>query len=251
MEDQVVGLGVVLPDGTAATTRNAPRKAVGPDFNQLFIGSRGQFGILHEVTLKVFPSSSRIILSYGAQSLRSALDALAQAFEYGLSPRAMEVLTPASDRALGRRRVGLTDDYPVLVLVEPWALDAGRRLGNVDAFFSERLMRLEPPVGWDVHGGLLPPPRAWSSPVVGCPWSRLLRLADDLADEVPEGFWLVRVSRHGGWLSLADGVDGSQAKLVRQAMQEHIPPKDTPLHLFQRALKNRLDPRTILNPSHL
>jgi len=249
MEEHVVGLGVVLPDGTTTTTRIAPRKAVGPDFNQLFLGSRGRFGIVHEATLKVFPSSSRIVLSYGSKNLRLALDALSEAFERGLSPRAMEVMTPAPDRAFGRRRVGLTDDYPVLILVEPWALDAGRRIGNVDSFFSERLKRLEPPLGWDVHEGLLPPPRAWTSPVVGCRWSRLLALADDLGDDVPQGLWLVRVSRHGGWLSLADGVHGERADIVRETVREHIPSGHTPLLAFQDALKKQLDPRGILNPS--
>ena len=205
--------------------------------------------VLIEATLKVFPSSSRIVLSYGAKNLRLALDALSEAFERGLSPRAMEVLTPAPDRAWGRRRVGLTDDTPVLVLVEPWALDAGRRLGNVDSFFSERLKKLEPPLGWDVHEGLLPQPRAWTSPVVGCRWSRLLALADDLGDDVPQGLWLVRVSRHGGWLSLADGVQGERAEIVRETVSEHIPSGHTPLLSFQTALKKELDARDILNPS--
>jgi FAD/FMN-containing dehydrogenase len=249
MEEHVVGLGVILPDGTTTTTRIAPRKAVGPDFNQLFLGSRGRFGIVHEATLKVFPSASRIVLSYGAKNLRVALDALSEAFERGLSPRAMEVLTPAPDRAWGRKKVGLNDDYPVLVLVEPWALDAGRRIGNVDSFFSERLQCLSPPVGWDVHEGLLPQPRAWTAPVVGCRWSRLLSLADDIGDDVPQGLWLVRVSRHGGWLSLADGVHGKRAELVRETVREHLPAGNTPLMSFQDALKKQLDPRGILNPS--
>ena len=74
-----------------------------------------------------------------------------EAFERGLSPEPWRFLLRGG--AWGRRRVGLTDDTPVLVLVEPWALDAGRRLGNVDSFFSERLTRLEPPLGWDVHEG--------------------------------------------------------------------------------------------------
>jgi len=247
-EEHVVGLGIVLPDGTVTHTRLAPKRAVGPDFNQLFLGSRGQFGIIHEATLRIFPTPSRIVLSYGAKSLRHALDAISEAFDCGLSPRATEIMTPAPDRAWGRKRVGLTEESPVLILVEPWALEAGRRIGNVDSFFSERLERLDPPVGWDVHEGLLPQPRAWTAPVVGCRWSRLVALADDLGEDVPPGLWVVRVSRHGGWLSLAAGVCGGNAKLVREMVEEHLPESDTPLVALQRTIKKQLDTNGILNP---
>jgi alkyldihydroxyacetonephosphate synthase len=39
IEDIVVGLDVVLADGTLVTTGGAPRAAVGPDLTQLFVGS--------------------------------------------------------------------------------------------------------------------------------------------------------------------------------------------------------------------
>ncbi len=249
MEEQVVGLGVVFPDGTVVDSRRAPRKAVGPDFDRLFLGSRGQFGIVYEATLRIFPSAARMVLAYGAPNLTSAMTAIREGFEAGLSPRATEFMTPAPDRAWGRKRVGLTDELPVLILIEPWEFGASRMTDNVETFFSERLQRLEPPVGWDIHEGLLPPPRAWTAPVVGVPWRDLERLATELGDTVPPGLWLVRVSRHGGWLSLASGMTDGGAEFVRASMEAHLPSSDGAWDVIGRSLKARLDPKNILNPS--
>lgn len=52
IEDIVLYQQYVTPVGTF-TTERAPRKATGPDINQLMMGSEGAFGILTEVTLKL------------------------------------------------------------------------------------------------------------------------------------------------------------------------------------------------------
>jgi FAD/FMN-containing dehydrogenase len=248
MEEHVVGLGVVFPDGTPTWTRTAPRKAVGPDFDRIFLGSRGRYGIVYEATLRIYPSASRAVLSYGAATLTEALEATRAAFEDGLDPRAVEILTPADDRSWGRKRVGLTDGHPVLVLVEPWQLASGRRVDDADRLFAQTLKPLDPPAGWDIHDGLLPAPRAWAAPVVGVPWAELAELAQTLGAGAPPGLWIVRMSRHGGWLSLASGVTGPAADVVRPLIERHRPPVAGPWQQIQETLKQRLDPRAILNP---
>ncbi len=248
MEEQVVSLGVVFPDGTSARSRTAPRKAVGPDFDRLFLGSRGRFGIVYQATLRIYPSAQREVLSYGAPDLATALEAVRTSLEAGFEPRAIEIMTPAPDRSWGRKRVGLTDELPILVLVEPWGAEGGRPIAMVDQYFSSQLTRLEPPVGWDVHEGLLPPPRAWTAPVVGVRWSELMALARELGHDVPPGVWLVRLSRHGGFLSLASGIQGSPADRVRFLINQHLPTANGPWHVILKTLKDQLDPRGILNP---
>lgn len=52
IEDMVLYQQYVTPVGTF-TTEKAPRKATGPDINQIMMGSEGAYGILTEVTLKL------------------------------------------------------------------------------------------------------------------------------------------------------------------------------------------------------
>ncbi len=248
MENQVLGLGVVLPDGTPADSRVAPRKAVGPDFDRLFLGSRGLYGIVHQATLRIHPSSARLVLAYAARDLTEALSAIQLALSRGLEPRAMEILTPAADRAWGRRRVGLDEERQVLVLVEPWGRQSSVSGPALDEHLSGVLQKLDPPAGWDVHEGLLPPSREWRAPVVGVPWAELVRLARALGDRVPAGLWLVRMSRHGAWCSIAESSQDEDAARVRQALDPHRPPTPSPRRALKVALKHRLDPRGVLNP---
>lgn len=57
--DLVLKQEYVTPIGTIKTD-GAPRKATGPDIDQIMMGSEGCFGILTEVTLKVFHLSKNI-----------------------------------------------------------------------------------------------------------------------------------------------------------------------------------------------
>ncbi|PIE18016.1 MAG: hypothetical protein CSA66_05150 [Proteobacteria bacterium] len=248
MEDQVLGLGVVMPDGSAVTSKPVPRRAVGPDFDRLFIGSRGQFGIIEEATLRIYPSTSRVVLSYGAPDVAAALQAVRRGMDLGLDPRAVELLTPAADRAWGRKRVGLTDARPVLVMVEPWGPLAGRPVSWIDDHFSATLERLDPPLGWNVHEGLLPAPRGWRAPVVAMPWARLAALGAEIGQAAPPGLWIVRLSAHGGWVSLAGESKGDEADRVRQAIAAAQPPRLGPWRALHAALKAELDPKGTLNP---
>jgi alkyldihydroxyacetonephosphate synthase len=56
VEDMVHGLEVVLADGRVVSTGGrAPRSAVGPDLNQVFLGSEGTLGVVTEVALRAWP----------------------------------------------------------------------------------------------------------------------------------------------------------------------------------------------------
>jgi alkyldihydroxyacetonephosphate synthase len=87
IEDLVAGLEAVLPDGRVVRIDSQPRRAVGPDLRQLWLGSEGAFGIITEVTLKVFPRPpDRWLQAYGVASMRAGLDVVHGIMRDGWKP---------------------------------------------------------------------------------------------------------------------------------------------------------------------
>ncbi len=85
-EDLVLSQEYVTPIGTVKT-QDYPRQATGPDLDQIMIGSEGAFGVLVEVTLKVFhyTPENRVPFSYMFKSWEDAQAAARQIMqaEYG------------------------------------------------------------------------------------------------------------------------------------------------------------------------
>lgn len=87
IEDMVVALEVVLPDGRVMRTKTAPRFATGPDLRHLFLGAEGTLGIVTEVTMKIFPRpESRILQSFSFPEMETGLEAIRQVLRHGWRP---------------------------------------------------------------------------------------------------------------------------------------------------------------------
>lgn len=54
IEDMVLGLEAVMPNGEVVRIRNVPRRASGPDLRHLFIGSEGALAFITEASIKLF-----------------------------------------------------------------------------------------------------------------------------------------------------------------------------------------------------
>jgi FAD/FMN-containing dehydrogenase len=65
IEDMVVGLEAVLPDGTITRIKNVPRRAAGPDIRHIIIGNEGALCYITEVTVKIFKYMPENNLFYG------------------------------------------------------------------------------------------------------------------------------------------------------------------------------------------
>jgi len=81
--DQVIGLKVVLPTGKVVETGTAAnpnsdaffRYGLGPDLAGLFIGAEGAFGVVSEITLRMYPWPKKIYLErYIGTDLGDAID---------------------------------------------------------------------------------------------------------------------------------------------------------------------------------
>ena len=71
-----MGQKYATPIGTIKTS-HYPREATGPNLNQIMMGSEGTFGVLTEVTLKIFRfmPSNRKRFSYIFKNWETAMDA--------------------------------------------------------------------------------------------------------------------------------------------------------------------------------
>src|SRR3546814_9186271 len=80
IEDMVLGLDVVLADGRRIQTGGAPRAAVGPDLNQIFVGSEGTLGIITGARLRLHTAPRRERrAAYTFDSFAAGLDEIGRA----------------------------------------------------------------------------------------------------------------------------------------------------------------------------
>jgi alkyldihydroxyacetonephosphate synthase len=85
--DQVLGLEVVLADGTAVRTRPAERSATGPHLRRLWIGAEGTLGVVTEATLRVFPlPEARRLRAYAFPLFADGFAAVCAMAAIGLRP---------------------------------------------------------------------------------------------------------------------------------------------------------------------
>jgi FAD/FMN-containing dehydrogenase len=87
MGDQVLGLTVVLPDGTIVRTRPLPRSSTGPRLKQLFAGAEGTLGVITEAVLRAFPRpEARKLLGYSFAGFNEGYRAIQALFAAGITP---------------------------------------------------------------------------------------------------------------------------------------------------------------------
>ena len=114
IEDMVLGLDVVLADGTVVHTGGAPRMATGPDLNQVFVGSEGTLGVITGARLRVHPAPGVTrTAAFGVPSFADGLDACRRVVQRGATPAVLRLY----DEIEAQRNFGL-DSCVLLVLDE-------------------------------------------------------------------------------------------------------------------------------------
>jgi alkyldihydroxyacetonephosphate synthase len=138
IEDMVVGMEVVLAGGDVIRTGGAPRAAVGPDLNQVFVGSEGTLGVITEATLRVHPAPTADRGAvYGFPSFVAGLDACRRILRRGATPAVLRLY----DEAESQRTFEIADQCVLLVFDEgdPALIDAVMAVVNEECAGRARL----------------------------------------------------------------------------------------------------------------
>jgi alkyldihydroxyacetonephosphate synthase len=118
IEDLVASMEVALPSGELARTVSIPRHAVGPDLNQLFIGSEGTLGVITEATLLLRPKPEhRSFRVVAFDDLASGVEAVRRVLQAGWRPAAVRLHDPEATRVNLARVLDVDVSGVKLVLV--------------------------------------------------------------------------------------------------------------------------------------
>lgn len=118
IEDMVLGLKAVLPNGRQVEVRPVARRAVGPSIKDLFVGSEGVLGFITEVTLRVWRQpeyATPLVLAF--PSIDSGFSALREVMQSELRP---EVIRLYDHKESVQRTEGLPEfaERPILCIMK-------------------------------------------------------------------------------------------------------------------------------------
>ena len=209
--DQMLGLEVVLADGTVVRTRAAERSSTGPQLRRLWIGAEGTLGVITEATLRVFPiPEERRLRSLTFPSFAAGYAAIAQMAAIGLRPAMVDFGGPPRGGGPARLNLGFEGFREEVEAAERRALAIGDGHGGTDLgpeeareFFEDRHVDPERLRGWRRGEGREPRPGTSGSAVfeymhLYLPQSHALTFFDRATD-IFEGAG-AEVSEWGLWL---------------------------------------------------
>ena len=149
--DQVLGLEVVLADGTILRTRAAERSATGPQLRRLWIGAEGTLGVITEATLRVFPiPEARRLHALTFPSFADGFAGICALAAIGLRPALIDYGGPPDASEPARLHLGFEGVAEEVEAAERRALSILRAHGMRDlgarvaeAFWADRHVRPE------------------------------------------------------------------------------------------------------------
>jgi D-lactate dehydrogenase (cytochrome) len=128
MRENVLGLTVVLADGSVIRTGGRARKsAAGYDLTRLFVGSEGTLGVITEVALRLFGIPEVIASATCAfETIEGAVDSVIEAVQLGIPVARIELLDEVQVRACNSYSQTKLPEVPTL-FIELHGSEAGTR----------------------------------------------------------------------------------------------------------------------------
>ncbi len=103
IEDRVLSLEVVLPTGEIIETCRTPRAAMGPDWNQLFVGSEGTLGVITRALLGAREAPAvRRFRAYDFKGVKAALEGIRLTLRKGARPAAVRLYDELDTLLVGK-----------------------------------------------------------------------------------------------------------------------------------------------------
>ncbi len=189
VEDSVIRLQVILPDGEVVWTRSrgTPRSSVGPDLARLFIGAEGAFGIVVAAELKLHKVLNHVWkAAYTFEDFTSALSSARSLLDLDVPPTVCRVYNEVdANLHFGRPK-------PLLILMYTFAsstvmsatvAEAGEAIGPgagpgepalVDRWFERRFAYREEEAAISASGHLL------DTAEIACNWSAVIETYVDV-----------------------------------------------------------------------
>jgi len=96
IEDMVLGMEVVLPDGNLLSIKPVPRRSTGPSLKDLFLGGEGTLGIVTKAMVSVHPlPEGRAKQSFAFHSIEVALDVVRRILRGDAKPAVVRIFDEA------------------------------------------------------------------------------------------------------------------------------------------------------------
>jgi len=92
IEDIVLGMEIILPQGELINFKTIVRASTGPQLDKLFIGGEGTLGIVTKATLKIWPyPEKRTLISYAFPTIEKSFDAVREILREQIYPAVVRI----------------------------------------------------------------------------------------------------------------------------------------------------------------
>ncbi len=135
IDDIVISLEAVLPQGEIIKSKTTPKSSTGPAVERLLVGGEGTLGIITQATLKIWPKPEKTVFkSYAFVNMQDGLDVIRKILRKGIFPAAVRLY----DKLETERQFyqfSLAKDKCMLVLV----MEGSEELVDLEQKVTEKL----------------------------------------------------------------------------------------------------------------